>query len=280
VCYHPLFVFNQFRDCEGAKLRPGNVHSAYEWREVQEGRAGRPWGVLAYDSLYLVRSIDNGHTWSKPERFGVPPLTYWSHTGKTGVVELPDGTWLLIFHGHPAGDPLDRVYLARSRDQGRTWGEPATVAYDPDQRTAFHEPPLLRLSSGRLVTVIRTDGADGYMYQAFSTDDGWIWQGLKRTPIWGHPCNLIELRSGRVLCTYGYRREPFGVRAVFSENQGEAWDMEHEVVIRDDGVHVDLGYPSSIQLNDGRILSTYYFHGDDGIRYIGGSIWAEEDALR
>ena len=26
VCYHPLFCFNQFGDCEGAMLRPGNVH--------------------------------------------------------------------------------------------------------------------------------------------------------------------------------------------------------------------------------------------------------------
>jgi len=36
VCYHPLFVFNQFGDCEGANLRPGNVHSAHDWREVLE----------------------------------------------------------------------------------------------------------------------------------------------------------------------------------------------------------------------------------------------------
>jgi hypothetical protein len=28
VCYHPLFIFNQNGDCLGAKLRPGNVHSA------------------------------------------------------------------------------------------------------------------------------------------------------------------------------------------------------------------------------------------------------------
>ena len=31
-CYHPLFVFNQFGDCEGAVLRPGNVHSSDGWR--------------------------------------------------------------------------------------------------------------------------------------------------------------------------------------------------------------------------------------------------------
>ena len=36
TCYHPLFVFNQFGDCEGAMLRAGNVHSAHEWRQVLE----------------------------------------------------------------------------------------------------------------------------------------------------------------------------------------------------------------------------------------------------
>ena len=33
ICYHPLFCFNQFGDCEGAVLRPGNVHSADGWKE-------------------------------------------------------------------------------------------------------------------------------------------------------------------------------------------------------------------------------------------------------
>ena len=36
VCYHPLFLFNHFGDCEGAMLRPGNVHSAERWREILE----------------------------------------------------------------------------------------------------------------------------------------------------------------------------------------------------------------------------------------------------
>ena len=55
--------------------------------------------------------------------------------------------------------------------------------------------------------------------------------------------------------------------------------MRHEIVIRDDGLHGDLGYPASIQLGDDRILSVYYFHGEDGVRYIGGTIHREEDAL-
>jgi hypothetical protein len=34
TCYHPLFVFNQFGDLERCSLRPGNAHSAADWRDV------------------------------------------------------------------------------------------------------------------------------------------------------------------------------------------------------------------------------------------------------
>jgi hypothetical protein len=34
TCYHPLFLFNQFGDLERWALRPGNVHSAHQWRNV------------------------------------------------------------------------------------------------------------------------------------------------------------------------------------------------------------------------------------------------------
>jgi hypothetical protein len=36
TCYHPLFLFNQFGDLERCSLRPGNVHSAHDWRDVLE----------------------------------------------------------------------------------------------------------------------------------------------------------------------------------------------------------------------------------------------------
>ena len=35
-CYHPLFLFNQDGDVEYAKVRPGNVASADDWRSVLE----------------------------------------------------------------------------------------------------------------------------------------------------------------------------------------------------------------------------------------------------
>ena len=35
TCYHPLLLFNKEGDCVAAKLRPGNVHSADEWKQLQ-----------------------------------------------------------------------------------------------------------------------------------------------------------------------------------------------------------------------------------------------------
>ena len=261
-------------------------------RQIMKDRPERPFDSMGFDSLYLTRSADNGYTWSKPGKFGVPTMDYWTHTGQTGIVELPDGTWLLPFHGHGPNDSSltesyngdespetakDRIYIARSTDQGKTWGQPSVVMQDPDGVVAFHEPPMIRLSSGRLLIVTRTSGADNHFYQAHSDDDGWTWQGIHRTSIVGVPSHLLELENGHILCTYGYRNAPFGIKACFSYDSGMTWDTNNEIVIRDDGMHLDLGYPASIQLDDGKILSVYYFHGNDGVRYIGGSIWSEDD---
>ena len=47
VCYHPLFCFNRFGDCEGVVLREGNVSSAEGWRELFGAHRGavRPVGT-------------------------------------------------------------------------------------------------------------------------------------------------------------------------------------------------------------------------------------------
>jgi hypothetical protein len=45
TCYHPLFVLNQLGDLEGCALRPGNVHSADSWRDVNRRGIRTPfWG--------------------------------------------------------------------------------------------------------------------------------------------------------------------------------------------------------------------------------------------
>jgi hypothetical protein len=60
------------------------------------------------------------------------------------------------------------------------------------------------------------------------------------------------------LNTHGYRHPPFGQRACISRDGGETWDMENELIIRDDGPHADLGYPCTAQLPDDSLYTVYY----------------------
>ena len=56
VCYHPLFLFNQFGDCEAAKLRSGNVHSADDWQEVLDPVVER-YLTAAVSRLQLMSTL-------------------------------------------------------------------------------------------------------------------------------------------------------------------------------------------------------------------------------
>ena len=120
-----------------------------------------------------------------------------------------------------------------------------------------------------MIALIRIAGAEQFLYQSESSDGGATWAAPVRTPMWGYPCDLLLLDSGEVLCAYGYRRNPMGVRACLSCDGGRTWDIEHELVLRGDGFGgSDLGYPKVVQFSDGNILIVYYFTRCDGITHI------------
>ena len=78
VCYHPLFLFNQFGDCEGATLRPGNAHSADGWQELLEPV------VKGYQKKGLRLLFRGDAAFAKPE------LYEYLEQGKIGyAIRLP-----------------------------------------------------------------------------------------------------------------------------------------------------------------------------------------------
>ena len=78
VCYHPLFLFNQFGDCERATLRPGNVHSADGWQELLEPV------VKGYQKKGLRLLFRGDAAFAKPE------LYEYLEQGKIGyAIRLP-----------------------------------------------------------------------------------------------------------------------------------------------------------------------------------------------
>ena len=172
--------------------------------------------------------------------------------------------------------PFYEVWLLRSEDNGESW-EFLTLASDPQKEVGLGETALLKLPGGDLIALMRSEPVRErkYLYLSRSQDAGRTWSAPINTGIHGHPPHLLMLRSGEIVCTYGYREDPMGIRAVFSRDEGRTWSASTPKVLRSDGQGRggDLGYPVTVQRADGSLFTIYYFTGADGITHIAGSFW-------
>jgi hypothetical protein len=249
---------------------------------------------------YVVKSTDRGKSWSAPIPVNVRPL---KHGGcRLGCWQLESGAILMGLYGRIRGygeegeGESTRSALMRSDDNGDNWEYYSTLAYDPASIIDYEEPSLLRLKDGRLVSHMRThvnpSGDAKNLVMSISEDDGFSWTPPKWTNIWGYPPETIPLRDGRYLMIYGYRRPPYGVRGVVSDD-GVTWDVRNEFVVREGGVpksteaetsgsrrqqtkggginwhhpggYQHIGYPSVLQMPDGTIVASYHEWSNDPI---------------
>jgi hypothetical protein len=113
--------------------------------------------------------------------------------------------------------------------------------------------------------MIRYSGGpdESYLRQSESYDGGRTWTTSHVTDIWGYPPHLIQLSNGWVLASYGVRREPYGEKACISKDRGNTWETENEIMIQP-AMNSDLGYPASVQLDDGTLLTVYYQIDQEG----------------
>lgn len=228
-----------------------------------------PW-ALKYlpDQTFVFRSKDQAHIWEEPVRIDVSPRFMMGYSFRP-VVELSPGELILACGDEQClheGIAPSKQFVVKSKDYGKTWGDISTLA--EDKTINFYECSLLGLP-GKIIAMIRTHEHGGYhLFQSVSLDRGATWSKPRQTPIWGFPAHMLRLRNGHVLCAYGYRKEPFGVRACLSHDEGETWDIKNEIVLRDDFPNHNLGYPTSIELEDGSILCAYYGEDRDGVTCI------------
>ena len=73
-----------------------------------------------------------------------------------------------------------------------------------------------------------------------------------------HPADVIRLESGNLRLTFGPREKPYGVMAVLSRGSDPRWDLESAVLLDWNCQNTDCGYPSSVQLEDGTIVTMFY----------------------
>ena len=222
--------------------------------------------VARWAGAWICTSDDAGETWKTPVKV---PLT-----APHGPIRLRSGA--LLYFGKGFGDDMGEfvggvgeIAAMTSTDEGQSWERLGTVPlFEGTEPGNYHEPHVAELADGKLVGLIRSaivtsEGQEDLMgelkfsmFESVSTDGGRTWSRAEPLGFHGSPPHLLVHSSGALVCVYGYRQEPYGERAMISRDGGESWDYDY--ILRDDGPDRDLGYPSSVELADGSLLTMYY----------------------
>ncbi len=195
------------------------------------------------------RSTDGGATFSQR----IPTQVNSPH----GPCQLRDGR--LLYLGKELWSTPRRIGAAQSLDDGLSWQWLSEIpTRGGDSFEEYHELHCVECLSGLLITHIRNHNQRDHreILQTVSYDSGHTWIVPEPIGVRGFPSHLLLLRDGRILMTYGHRRFPFGVQARISQDEGRSYS--EPLIISADGTNGDLGYPSTVELPDGSLITVWY----------------------
>ncbi len=198
---------------------------------------------------WVIRSTDGGKSWSNR----IPTVANSPH----GPIQLKDGR--LLYPGKQLWTGEKKIGVAESKDDGLTWqwlSEIPTRKGD-DSVKSYHELHGVEAANGTIIVQIRNHNKvdAGGTLQTESKNGGKTWSE-PHAITFGLPSHLLRLRDNRLLMTYGHRRPPFGNQARISSDNGQTWS--DPIILSGDGKGGDLGYPSTVELADGTLLTVWY----------------------
>ncbi len=199
--------------------------------------------------MWMIRSTDGGVTWSA--RYPVPV------NSPHGPIQLTDGR--LLYCGAELWKPERRIGACHSTDDGITWQWLAAIpTREGDDHREYHELHAVESTDGRLIAHIRNHNKAnaGEILQTESADGGTTWSMPHPIGVWGYPSHLLRLKDGRLLMSYGHRRAPLGNQARVSHDGGRTWSSP--VIINSDAHSGDMGYPSTVECDDGTLVTVWY----------------------
>jgi hypothetical protein len=200
--------------------------------------------------VWLIRSTDGGITWGPR----IDSVVNSPH----GPIQLADGR--LLYPGKQLWTREKKIGMAVSHDDGRTWQWFAEIPArrGDDVAAGYHELHGVEVEPGWIVVHIRNHNTAhaGETLQTQSLDGGNTWTKPHPIGVWGLPSHLLKLRDGRLLMTYGHRRQPFGNQARVSSDGGRTWS--EPMILSGDGMGGDLGYPSTVELDGGQLVTVWY----------------------
>jgi hypothetical protein len=211
-------------------------------------------------SFYHV-SRDFGKTWSG--RFSLPGFARRGVMARTDY--LPIGRHeCLMFLTITKQDVFREgvTVCVHTDDGGVSWKLRSPIGPEIGATSGYRIMPATVRTAGReLCCVTRCkNGNTAWLEVWLSPDMGKSWHlqtNFAHQASAGNPASLTRLHDGRLVVVYGWRVEPFGIRARVSEDAGKTWLPE--VILRDDGECWDLGYPRTSQRRDGQLVTAYYW---------------------
>lgn len=263
----PVTIVDSERDDRNPALgaaEDGTLVLAYHW-QGSYGADGKFDPDNRRVDTRLVYSGDRGETWQ-----GDAALDFGALNGASPFGKIPrDGEGTLYMPIYGGGPPLPGLtpgvriddsncgtYLLRSTDNGVSWSDPILVA------VGLNEADLLFLPDGEWLFAARSEKrGEQAIYTCRSADGGSTWTDLRKvTGSSEHPPDLTLLASGDVLLNFGCRNAPFGVQGLLSRDRGRTWDGRR-LLFADDLPGTDIGYPSTVRLDDGRLITVFYSAG-------------------
>ena len=217
-------------------------------------------------------SIDRGKNWAGP--FSLYVNDNLGIAARTDYIVDGANECMLFLTAAKKNGREGRPLCVKTIDGGKTWDFVSWIGPEPKGFSIM--PSTVRLSETNLLTALRCrEGEKRWIETYISNDNGKKWQYLNKPVVdlgEGNPPSLIKLADGRLCLTYGYRANPYGVRAQLSSDNGNTWS--EPIYLRDDGAGRDIGYPRTIQRPDGKIVTIYYFYDNYAPeRYIAATIW-------
>ena len=167
-CFHPLFCFNQFGDCEGVMLRPGNVHSADRWQELLAPIVKR------YEDKIVRKYFRGDAAFTKPEIY-----EYLESNGFLYAIRLPANDILQNEIRHlltrPVGRPPQKpiVLLYDFIYQAASWNRPRRVV----ARVEWHQGELFPNVGFILTNMSAKAKGVVHFYNRRGTAEQWIKEG-------------------------------------------------------------------------------------------------------
>ena len=239
-------------------------------------------GCKPLDPIPAV-SRDGGRTWKQfaPVIAAASDLAGYGEHGEGlfpfgRIAPLPDGTLGVMITRDSAKRIVHMIaaYFYTSGDSGATWQKRGLVV----EGHAASEPAWLRLANGDLYTAVRLDLSDNTAPTAIgglnayrSTDNGRTWKGEGAlTPPGQHPADLTRLPDGRVLLSYGVRNQgDRGISVRVGDAEARIWSYPIRLVDNEGATDEpnlpqprrDHGYPSTVVLADGTLVTVYYSRG-------------------